>query len=123
MSMKRYTKWIVAAAGAGLLLASVPALADSRKKGNDKEAYALMRGNEAFNNGEVLDARDWYQKEVSENPDNGYAYLFLATAQASDNELGAALSNAEKALKKLPKKDKVYGIYCGSISGVGHMPS
>ena len=121
--MKRYTKWIVAAAGAGLLLASVPALADSRKKGNDKEAYALMRGNEAFNNGEVLDARDWYQKEVSENPDNGYAYLFLATAQASDNELGAALSNAEKALKKLPKKDKVYGIYCGSISGVGHMPS
>ena len=108
MSMKRYTKWIVAALGAGLLLAAVPAWADSKKKGNDKEAYALMRGNEAFNNGEVLDARDWYQKEVSENPDNGYAYLFLATAQASNNELGAALSNAEKALKKLPKKDKVY---------------
>ena len=63
MSMKRYTKWIVAALGAGLLLAAVPAWADSKKKGNDKEAYALMRGNEAFNNGEVLDARDWYQRQ------------------------------------------------------------
>ena len=72
MSMKRYTKWIVSALGAGLLAVAVPAWADSSKKGNDKEAYALMRGNEAFNNGEVLDARDWYQKEVNENPENGY---------------------------------------------------
>lgn len=121
MSMKRYTKWIVAALGAGLLLAAVPAWADSKKKGNDKEAYALMRGNEAFNNGEVLDARDWYQKEVSENPDNGYAYLFLATAQASNNELGAALSNAEKALKKLPKKDKVYIVAAYQVLGICHL--
>lgn len=69
------------------------------------DSYAYQRGVEAFNQEELLDARDWFAKEINDNPNNGYAYLYLSLIDISNNDYGYALANIDRAISKIPKKD------------------
>lgn len=69
------------------------------------DTYNFKRGIESLNDNPA-DAYDWLQKEVSENPKNGYAYLCLSWIDAANQEYGKALNNANLAIKLLGKKDK-----------------
>ncbi|MDE6341260.1 MAG: retroviral-like aspartic protease family protein [Muribaculaceae bacterium] len=70
------------------------------------DTYAFTRGMECLNEGKTEDALDWFQKEISEHPDNGYAYLCISTIHVSNNQNGSALSAINSAIKKIPSKDK-----------------
>lgn len=70
------------------------------------DTYAYTRGIEAYNAEEYNDALDWFNRELSEHPDNGYAFVYISILRYGNNEYGKSLSAINNALKHLPKKDK-----------------
>lgn len=83
------------------------------------DTYAFTRGVEAYQEGKNQDALDWFNKEISEHPDNGYAYIYISALRYGNDEYGKALSAINQALKKLPKKDKEYtAVAYGTRAGI-----
>ena len=76
------------------------------KTNSQPDTYAYNRGVEAYNEEKYADAMDWFNRELTEHPDNGYAYVYISILQYGNQEYGKALSAIDNALKKLPKKDK-----------------
>lgn len=67
-------------------------------------SYNYQRGVEALVEGEVATGIDYLNKELEENPKNGYALGWVAAARASQSEYGAALTAVNKAMQYIPKK-------------------
>ena len=83
------------------------------------DTYAFTRGVEAYQEGKNQDALDWFNKEISEHPDNGYAYIYISALRYGNDEYGIALSAINQAIKKLPKKDKEYmAVAYGTRAGI-----
>lgn len=82
-----------------------PAIAPA-KEIKEPDSYAYTRGVEAINADNYEEAEEWFTRELSEHPDNGYAYLYMATLQHYKQQPGKAFESIQKALKRLPKKDK-----------------
>ena len=76
------------------------------KEVKQPDSYAYTRGMECLNEQKFEDAMDWMQKEISDHPDNGYAYLIISTIHAANDQNGSALSAINNAIKKIPSKDK-----------------
>ena len=56
----------------------------------------------------VAGALDFFEKDVQDNPKNGYSYSWLAYLWYKTEEYGRALTAANKAVKFIPKKDGEY---------------
>ena len=78
-------------------------------------SYNYMRAEEAVNNGNLDEALDYLQKELADNPKNGYAYFRTAWIYLQKGENGNALSFVDKAIKFLPKKDGEYIGYSHNV--------
>ncbi len=78
----------------------------AKEKSYQPENYSYLRGVEQYSEENYADALDWFNKELGEHPDNGYAYWYIAAIKASQEEYGEAISAANAALKKVNKKDK-----------------
>ncbi len=74
------------------------------KQPQEPTSYNYQRGKELINNEDYAEGISVLQKELAENPKNGYAYAVLSNAYASRTEVGNALTAADNALKYLPKK-------------------
>ena len=61
------------------LVAALPLWAKSESKQPD--SYAYSRGVEAYNEEKYEDALDWFKRELSKHPDNGYAYIYISGLQ------------------------------------------
>lgn len=75
---------------------------------NFEESNNLLRGIEAVENYQLEEAIEYFDKEIEENPENGYAHYWIAYIRAYDDNLGMALTSVNLAIKHLPKKDKIY---------------
>ena len=75
------------------------------------DTYNYQRGIEAVQNQDVAEALDYFNRELKENPKNGYAFSWIAKVRFDMKEYGMALTAADKALKYLPKKDTEYMIF------------
>lgn len=75
------------------------------------ETYNYMQGNRKMAEKKYDDAITYFERELAENPKNGYAYAGLMTAYGSKNEYGPMLDAATMAEKYIPKKDKEYVAY------------
>ena len=42
------------------------------------DTYAYTRGVEAYNEEKYEDAMDWFNRKLSEHPENGYAYVYIS---------------------------------------------
>lgn len=73
-----------------------------------KQSYNFTRALEEAKMGNNADAMDYLSKEVSENPNNGYAHMTIAILQADAENYNDAMNSINLAIKKLPKKDKEY---------------
>lgn len=71
-------------------------------------SYNYWRGQEALQNDDVAEALDFFEKDVQDNPKNGYSYSWLAYLWYKTEEYGRALTAANKAVKFIPKKDGEY---------------
>ena len=89
-----------------LTLFSVNMMAQQRP-----ESYNYQRGLEAMQNEKIEESLDYFDKEVKENPKNGYAYSWIALLRNQQEEYGRALSAADLAVKYLPKKDAEYVVF------------
>ena len=78
----------------------------AKTENKQPDTYAYTRGVEAYNEEKYADAMDWFNRDLSEHPDNGYAYVYISIIRYGNKEYGKALSAIDNALKKLPKKDK-----------------
>lgn len=45
------------------------------------DSYNYSRGVEAYRNDNIKEALEYLNKEISENPENGYAYLWVGIAR------------------------------------------
>lgn len=91
---------------AGIVLAMLFTLTVSAKDDNSTNSYNYQRGWEELKNGNYEEAAKYIGKELEANPRNGYAYFLLAHIYANNEKYGQALTNIDKALKYVPKKDK-----------------
>lgn len=71
-----------------------------------KLSYNLQRGIESLQNKNYDEAMEFFKKEIKDNPKNGYAYMLMASVHSDNHDNGLALSEADLALKYLPKNDK-----------------
>ena len=72
------------------------------------DTYNYNRGVECLGDGAYRDAYDYFQSELSENPKNGYAYLWMGYIYYQSGLYGDGLAALEKAQTLIPKKDKEY---------------
>ena len=89
-----------------LLLINITSYAQKRP-----ESYNYQRGVEAVHNENYSEALDYLNRELTENPKNGYAFSWIAKVRFEMKEYGKALTAADKAIKYLPKKDSEYLIF------------
>ena len=85
------------------LIYIVPLFAqDSKVKRPD--SYNYQRGMEALQNENTEEALEYFNKEVDDNPKNGYAYSWIALLRDHQEEYGRALTAVNLAIKNIPKK-------------------
>lgn len=90
-----------------LVLSVIVGYADDFKR-PQMETYNYQRASELMDENKLEDAYTCVQQELASDPKNGYAYLLLGRMYYKNSDYGEALSNFDKALKYIPKKDKNY---------------
>lgn len=100
-----------------LVLSFVAFMAKADDKVKRPDTYNYNRGMEEMNNNNWEEALDYFNKELSDNPKNGYAYAWIGTIHANQGENGRALSAIDNAIKLIPKKDAVFLSGTYSIRG------
>lgn len=81
---------------------------NAQDKMNRPTSYNYQRGVEAIQKENTEEALEYLNKEISDNPKNGYAFSWIALVRCQQEEYGRALTAADLALKNIPKKDKEY---------------
>lgn len=89
-----------------IALISISSVSFAQPQG--KQSYNFTRALEEAKKGNKADAMDFLSKEVSENPNNGYAHMTMAILQTDAENYNEAMTSVNLAIKKLPKKDKEY---------------
>ena len=75
------------------------------------ESYNYQRGLEAMQDEKRQEALGFFNKDLKENPKNGYSYSWISMLRGQNEEYGRALTAADLAIKYLPKKDAEYIIF------------
>ncbi len=70
------------------------------------DSYNYQSGVEAYSQENYQESLEFFDKELQQNPKNGYAMLWKACIYDIYDTYGQALSNVNQALKFIPKKDK-----------------
>lgn len=79
------------------------------------ETFNYLRGHEALQENKIEEALEYFNKDIQENPKNGYSFAWIATIRERQEEYGRALTAADFAIKYIPKKDVDYVAYTYSI--------
>lgn len=91
-----------------LLIAGTAIFAQNIKR---PESYNYQRGIEAIQNDNLQEALEYFNKDIAENPKNGYSLSWIAMLRLQNEEYGKALTAADLAIRLLPKKDAEYVIF------------
>ena len=87
-----------------IAITSVVAFAQDDIKRPD--SYYYQSGIEAYNQQDYEKSLEYFDKELQQNPKNGYAMLWEAYIYAGKEQYGLALSKINQSIKLVPKKDK-----------------
>lgn len=79
------------------------------------ETFNYLRGHEALQENKIEEALEYFNKDIKDNPKNGYSFAWIATIRERMEEYGRALTAADMAIKYLPKKDVDYVAFAYSI--------
>lgn len=94
-----------------IILGSMLSIASFSQNIKRPESYNYQRGLEAMQEEKVQDALDYFNKDLKDNPKNGYSYSWIAMLRGQNEDYGRALTAADLAIKYLPKKDAEYVIF------------
>lgn len=67
-------------------------------KENYEETYNMVRGREEGDKGNYTEAKEFFEKEINEHTDNGYAYLNLAVIEYRNRQYDAIFQNLIRLL-------------------------
>lgn len=81
------------------------------------ESYNYQRGCEAMENQDVDEAMTYLQKELEDDPQNGYAWAWMQCAHLEKEEYGDAITAGTAALKYLPRKNTYYVAFVHATFG------
>lgn len=65
------------------------------------DSYNYSRGVEAIQNNNAEEALEYLNKELEDNPDNGYALAWIAVVRNYQEEYGRALTAADLAIPQI----------------------
>lgn len=102
-----------------LLLLAACTILVCAKEPQRPTSYNYQRGVEAINNGDYDEGSEYLERELDDNPKNGYAYAWLASIEMHNDEVGTAIMCLNLALKYIPKSDKYYTAW--SLSALGDL--
>lgn len=91
------------------------------QKVNRPESYNYQRGLEAMQDEKNDEAIDFFNKDLKENPKNGYSFSWIAHLRLLKEDYGRALTAADLALKYLPKKDDEYVIFAYTSRAITYL--
>lgn len=98
-----------------LLLVAISSIATAQdKKINRPTYYNYLRGVESVQKENTEEALEFFNKDIEENPKNGYSFSWIAMLRLHKKEYGKALTAVNLAIKYLPKKDPEYVIFAYS---------
>ena len=89
----------------------------TNKKFERPVTYNFKRGYEAFQDEDMGEALDYFNKDIKENPQNGYSILMVAVIRLEKNDYGHALTAVEDALKYIPENDSDFQAFAFSTRG------
>ena len=89
-----------------LLIGLTFTVAGFAKEASNNDFYNMRRAQEEVENGNIEQAIEFYNKELSDNPKNAYAHLAIAALKADSKDYSEGLTAINKGLKLLPKKEK-----------------
>ena len=69
-------------------------------------SYNYTKGIDLAHEGKTSEALESFEKELKDNPKNGYAYSWIGAIYIKLEEYGSALSAIKNSLKYLPAKDE-----------------
>lgn len=78
----------------------------SAQKANRPDTYNCKRATEAIQNNNIEEALEYLNKELKDNPNNGYALARIAYVRLYQKEYGSALTAVNMAIENIPKKNK-----------------
>jgi clan AA aspartic protease (TIGR02281 family) len=81
-------------------------IAMASQKTKEPDTYNYKRGVEAYENKKDQEALDYFNKEIADNPHDGYAFYYIAVLHYSASRFGNALTAVNNALKYLPSKER-----------------
>lgn len=87
-----------------LAVASI-ALSATSKDIKRPESYNYQRGVECIQQNDYAQAADYLNKELGENPKNGYALYYMAIIHNEQGDYGKALTSINDAIARIPAKD------------------
>jgi len=85
------------------------------------ESYNYQRGLEAMQEEKNDEAIDYFNKDLKDNPTNGYSFSWIAHLRLLKQDYGRALTAADLALKYLPKKDAEYVIFAYTSRAITYL--
>ena len=85
------------------------------------DTYNYTMGVEALRNNNPEEALEYLNKELEDNPDNGYALAWIAFVRNYHGEYGRALTAADLAVRKIPENDKEYRAFAYVVRADAHV--
>ena len=79
------------------------------------DSYNYQRGCELIDDEKIDEGMEFLKKELRQNPKNGYAYAWMASVMAQEEEYGNAIYDYEQAIKYIPKSDKYYHAWAHNL--------
>ena len=98
-----------------LVAAAIMCCIHCNAKPKEPDSYNYRRGVESAKELKTDEAIRYLNREIDDNPKNGYALTWLASSYIKKSEAGTALYYLESAFKYLPKSDKYYCAWAHSL--------
>lgn len=98
-----------------LLAALICCVLGFAKEPQRPESYNYQRGCELISDMNLDEGMEFLDAELRQNPKNGYAFAWLASANVSKGEYGTAIYQINQAIKFIPKKDKYYHAWAHTL--------
>jgi len=79
------------------------------------DTFNYQSGVDAYNEADYQKSMDFFDKELQQNPKNGYALLWKAYIYTQYEKYGQVMTSVNQALKYIPKKDKEWVAMCYNL--------
>ena len=89
-----------------LLLCLTVTFAGVAKDASNNDSYNMRRAKEEVEKGNIEQAIEFYNRELSDNPKNANAHLAIAVLKADSQDFSEGLTAVNKGIKLLSKKEK-----------------